>query len=405
MEENAPKTPITQEVPPEVKDVSQTPPQPPTVPQTLPESAPPAKPKKRLAIIIILLILIGLGVGGFIVLKYFIAADTKLGKDTSISEIEKTEKEVNIYRGIWMPTLTLQDPNHLASNVEKLKGLGVNTVFIQASPPLSESWFENLEKTSPPGLVKRVREVVPIEKELIIANIQTAHRNSLKVGLTISSPPGLEEVDLEALNSRIVEYAILAEEYDVELFAPMNEPEKILENIGKWRQEILLKIKEVYHGDIVWKGTGPGLPNKARTSRIAEQPPGDFSGYDYIGFSLMFIPKERLTPEEQLNYADMLTLEDYSQHVENAIDYELALAERDGVKGVIITEFGIYDKGLLSEEEIARTYEIVLEKGKDKVVGFIAFEFLRVKLPGVSLIEEEDLKTQDVIKKYFTEIL
>ena len=372
--------------------------------------------------LIILVVLAILGIGGFLVWKNGSGSETgKTEKPTEkIMEVEKlempetgktktdegkTEEEICIYKGIWLPTLTVQDPNHLASNIEKLKDLGVNTVFFQASDPLSESWFENFEKTSPPELVKRVREVLLIEKELIIANIQTAHRNGLKVGLTMSSPSGMEDVDLEALNSKIVEYATLAEEYDVELFAPMNEPEVILgSDTGRWRQEILPKIKAVYHGDIVWKGTGPGLPDKTRTANMAKQSPGDFAGYDYIGFSLMFIPKERLTPEEQLNYADMLTLEDYSQHVELAIDYGLALAERDGVKGLMITEFGIYDKGFLSEEEIARTYEIVLEEGEGRVVGFIAFELLRVEIPGVPPLEEHP-KTQEVIKKWFTEIL
>ena len=82
----------------------------------------------------------------------------------------------------------------------------------------------------------------------------------------------------------------------------------------------------------------------------------------------------------------------------------LALAERDGCKGVIVTEFGVLMGGRWSEEEIARAYEIVLEKGKDKIVGFFAFRFyfLEVDLPGVLI--EENLKTQEVIKRWFTEI-
>ncbi|NQU82714.1 MAG: hypothetical protein HQ539_02075 [Parcubacteria group bacterium] len=47
MEGTAPQVPVTQEVQPEVKDVSQIPQQPHTDPQTPPESTPPPKPKKR----------------------------------------------------------------------------------------------------------------------------------------------------------------------------------------------------------------------------------------------------------------------------------------------------------------------------------------------------------------------
>lgn len=99
------------------------------------------------------------------------------------------------------------------------------------------------------------------------------------------------------------------------------------------------------------------------------------------------------------------TLEEYSERVEGALDFILAKAERDGCRGVIITEFGVGSTWSWSEEEIARAYEIVLEKGKDKVVGFFAFRFnfLEVDIPG--MIVKENLKTQEVIKRYFTEIL
>ena len=37
--------------------------------------------------------------------------------------------------------------------------------------------------------------------------------------------------------------------------APANEPEKIFgEDTARWAQEILPRIKEVYHGEVIWKG-------------------------------------------------------------------------------------------------------------------------------------------------------
>ena len=345
-------------------------------------------------ILIILIILVGLGTGGFFVYKNIITP--------------KAEKVEVLYKGIWFPTLLTEDQNEIASKMQKLKDIGVNAIFIQAFPPNPEHWLEKaLEKAKevfPPELIKKIEEVIPIEKELIIANIQTAHRNGLKVGLTITKPsswlnktPKLEEIDLEALNSKIIEYAKLAEEYDVELFAPMNEPDEIfLGNTGKWRQEILPRIKEVYHGEIVWKGAGIGLPEKTLSEEflkeLSEEPPGDFLGYDYIGLSIAYIRDKGMT------------LEEYSEHIDNVLKYVLASAERDNCKGVIITEFSIMEGGPWSEEEVARAHEIVLERGKDKVVGFFAMDFLGGEIPGVPPIKE-DLKTEEVIKKWYNEIL
>lgn len=62
-----------------------------------------------------------------------------------------------------------------------------------------------------------------------------------------------------------------------------------------------------------------------------------------------------------------------------------------------------------SEELDARANEIILEKGKNKVVGFFALDFLGLSffgkdIPGLPL-PEKSLKTQEVIKKWFIEIL
>lgn len=313
-------------------------------------------------------------------------------------EGEKVETEpsteVEVYKGIWLPTILAQDPSHLASNIQKLKDVGVNTVFLQGANPQAELFFQG----APPEELEKLKEFLLIEKELMIDNIQTAHRNGLKVALTLGSKPApkLEKIDVEAWNSKIIEYAKLAEEYDVELFAPLNEPGCIFEEkVGEWRQEILPRIKEVYHGEVIWKGGNWGLPDKILSEEflkeLSEGPPGDFSGYDYIGFACM------LWPEGQ-------TLEEYSEYVENVLKYAPALAEKDNCKGVMVVEFGVLEGGPWSEEEIARAHEIVLEKAKGKVVGFFVGDFLEVEIPGVAF-RKEALKTEEVIRKWYKEIL
>ena len=328
-----------------------------------------------------------MGVGGFFVWK-----------NVSVPETQ-------VYKSIWLPGIPA---NWLASNIPEMKDLGINTISLAIMV---------IQEGDNP--------LVGLDTSYILDDIQTAHENGMKVMLTpqIYPKPRLEEKDLEALNFLIIEAAELAEEYNVELFAPLAEPATIISgDIGNWKQEILFKIKKVYHGEVYWAGPGVGSPpDKATISKIAKQPPGDFAGYDYIGVTILLPVSERLEPEERIRYADRLTLEDYSQYVEGVVDYTLALAERDGVKGIIIDEFGVLDrffpdgsgvgdvleKGWLSEEELARALEIVLEEGKDKAVGFNVANFLGMEVPGMPgvFVKGVSETEKEVIKRWFTEIL
>lgn len=319
-----------------------------------------------------------------------------------VSEPQPDEAQV-VYKGFWMPGI---NEGWLASHIQEMKNMGVNTVSLAVG-----FYFDDNKQIS-------------MDTSHIFEDIQVAHENGMKVMLNPNFYPfpKLEDLDVEELNSKIVEVAKLAEEYDVELFAPLNEPENIFHpNTGEWRQDILPKVKEVYHGEIFWSGGGVGLPDKEAISRIPEQPPGDFVGYDYIGLTLLFPISENLEPEDRLQWADMLTLEDYAQHVEGAMDYMLAKAERDNCKGVIITEFGVFDRffmngsdvadvldtGWITEEELVRANEIVLEKGRGRIAGFINANFLGGEIPGMpgEYIEGVSEAEKEVIKRWFTENL
>lgn len=323
----------------------------------------------------------------------------KTGRETRQFSKEPAE----VYKGIWLPGMT---PNYLASNIQKMKNMGMNIVSLAVM-----------------FLEKDGDRLAGIDTSHIVADIQTVHENGMKVMLNpqFYPQPRLEEIDVEKLNALIIEVTKLAEEYDVELFAPLGEADVIFHpNIGQWRQEILPKIKKVYHGETFWSGPEVGLPDKPLSEQflkeLSKAPPGDFLGYDYRGFSIFYVPKESLTPEEQSRYADKLTLEGYSQYVDNVLKYVLALAERDNCK-VMITEFGVMGRFFLTEsgvldkleegswisrEEHARAYEIVLEKGKDKVDGFIAYNFLGGEVPGMPGVYVKGApKTVDVIGRWF----
>ena len=352
-------------------------------------------------ILIGIIILIGLGIGGFYIWKNIFAPE----EEDLPAEEEKTEEEIYIYKGIWLPGIP---EGWLASNIQKMKDMGMNTVSLAIMIIQEEGNF-----------------LVGLDKSYIINDIQTAHENGMKVILTpiIYPKPRLEEKDLEKLNTLIIEAAELAEEHDVEIFAPLAEPNTLLSgDVAKWRQEILPMVRAVYHGDIYWSSPGVGSPpDKAAISQIAKQPPGDYAGYDYIGVTILLPVSERLNTEEKIRYADRLTLEGYSQYAEGAIDYMFALAERDNCKGIIIDEFGVsnrffpdgsgvgdvLEKGWLTEEELARAIEIVFEKGKDKVNGFMVANFLGMEVPGMPGVYVKGVSEteEEVIERYFTEIL
>ncbi len=247
------------------------------------------------------------------------------------------ETEVQVYKGAWIPHVL---PSHFA----EMKEMGMNTVFLQSS-----------------------------SGEPVV--VQTAHRNGLKVALTLAiiefNPPQAADLDLETFNSDIVKLAKFAEKYGVEFFAPANEPEKIFgEDTERWAQEILPRIKEVYRGDVIWKG--------ADISGV------DLTGYDYIGFRIPLA--YGMTPNE------------YSRYVDEQLDAALGFCEEiDTCKGIMVTEFGTREgvPGMHSEDDPAGAHEIVLERGKDKAVGFFYFD----EVPGVFGEWEKE------ISKWYKEIL
>jgi len=324
------------------------------------------------------------------------------------------ETEVQVYKGAWCAFIS---PNLLVG----LKDIGVNTVQIGGA---SKS-FE-----------------MPDVKELIIANIQTAHRNGLKVFLTLSGSVSgsktKEKITLEALNSRIIEYAKIAERYEVEFFAPLNEPEftskypleenkdpekwmrevlpqikeaypefaggyPLVEDIDpeKWVQDILPQIKEAYpdFGDKYprypfVKNIDPEKWAQDILPKVKEVYHGeliwradelyrstDYSGYDYIGFTASPVG---------------MAFEDYPEFIDGALDEALEIAERDNCKGVMITEFFAWEgKPGHSKEETARAFETAFERGENKAVGFFP-TFLEFTM---------SRKAIGVISKWYKEIL
>jgi hypothetical protein len=279
-----------------------------------------------------------------------------LGPTLYLFSASPPETKVQTHKGAWYPIV-------LPSHFSEMREMGANTVFFRGD-----------------------------SGEGTVAQIQAAHRSGLRVALTTDREgPYLKKVDndSEYWDSFIIETAKTAEKWGVEFFAPLAEPEGLFEeDTGRWAQEILPKIKEVYHGEIIWRG-----------GDLIDM---DFSGYDYIGFTTFMDSNT--------------TAEKYSQALDQKLDQALGFCQRDNCKGVMITEFGSWQdhdpgdilSGIIEitvgegkhtaqgKEEVEKAYEIVLERGKDKgVVGYFFFN----EYPGVSS------KFKEVIERWYKEIL
>ncbi len=221
----------------------------------------------------------------------------------------------------------------------------------------------------------------PYYRQLLMHNIQAAHRNGLQYCMELmvaylgndygrfTIPERVWDTFFPQYNRLVLEYAEFAERNGVEMFAPLVEADGFLglnilvdeeslrgfEKASDWGQEILHKIKERYSGKVLYRSgitmLGPERPDSeiARWDTFRDNVYINFTGYDYIGFTIVpqWIPNwEYGNPDAEERYRIWLN---------EVIDYTLMCAERDGCKGVIATEFG---------------EEGVFEEGKGKLSGY-----------------------------------
>jgi len=365
MEGNTPQAPPTQEVQPEVKDVSQTPQQPPVVPQTPPEPTIPTNPKKWLKakVLIALMILVGLGVGGFFIWKNVFAP-----------------KEV--YKGVWMPTLG----SHLIPDSYLPEGLDVSLI---------QPIFADLDKAEQSGIntlafqmgywVNEQGELsmIPGEEEFFISFIDEAHVRGFKIWLnpeiihpTDKGGPSelrimpeelIENTDLiKNFEAGIVEIAKFAEEHDVEIFSPSSEMHVNLdfEKVGRERSKKLIveikpKIDAVYSGKICLRG---------------EWPNPEFSAYSCFGPTIG-IPKNEEEKNKLINKIERATKD---KKIELMVG---ELWEGNGWQG--------------SQEDAKRGFEMALAAVEGKVSGVFILDITRP----TPLFPES---FESVIKEFYT---
>ncbi len=184
-----------------------------------------------------------------------------------------------LLKGNWEPS-TNEMTKILNSEVEELKALGVNTVSIVLEYNLNKngSYYLEDEETYIAQLKKAKKAGFAV---LVSPNfVGAAGHNWAKEGIAIDLKKHLQNSEEVAL-----QWAQIAEQYQVEYFAPQNEFNGPIRGnfaeIGKeearitteWHKEMLPKLKNVFTGKLMAKLDEPreGI---------------DVSGYDYVGITI-----------------------------------------------------------------------------------------------------------------------
>lgn len=259
--------------------------------------------------------------------------------------------EVEIYKGIWSPVFPMT-AKMLLLDIGQLKEDGVNTLSF-----------------GPNYMTDDEGNIGKFPNWLTILFIQSAHRNGFRVFLVPDMwGPGFTGVEnktlfFEQATNIVLEWAEIAEKYGVEMYAPSNEPAIIIDDkeaVNQWAHDVAVKIRERYSGILVYKASIAdwGFDN-------------DYRGYDYVGLDIFpHDPKQ--------------SLEEFKTELQDQIRDGLKFAERDGAKGVILSEIGVQVKIMIGAEDVSSTtrepfslefqkqaYEIFFEEGKDKVKGYV----------------------------------
>jgi hypothetical protein len=173
--------------------------------------------------------------------------------------------------------------------------------------------------------------------------------------------PDLNEFT-KAYNEIVMKWARLAEEHEVELFAPSCEMNLFLgwENSAMWWQDILIPLRGTYTGELVQKGEISWEKYGHENGDLSYF--DHFKGWDYVNTDFL---GEKETPEE------------YRELIHQTMGYLQELKQRFGAKGIILTEIGtpedseMYKKKATSSHEVRIAYwSILFEETQGLIDGY-----------------------------------
>ena len=133
-------------------------------------------------------------------------------------------------------------------DVEDMLEVGINTVTF--SPQLTHTREGEVREF--PGSESYVKNAInKAHKTGLRVMLETTPMNAGEVNPKVTNP----ELFQQCMTEVAVKYAAIAEEYNVEYFAPIVEPvhHMSVEEADEWLQELLPKLKEVYSGPVMWK--------------------------------------------------------------------------------------------------------------------------------------------------------
>lgn len=265
--------------------------------------------------------------------------------------IEKfPRKNTSLYLGVWMPALEYPG-EHSLERREDLIALSANTVAFGVGIPYDKDG--NINELDMESVYARSRELIRYYKEsdlVVLFSPEPVPANIMDEPGPI--PDNIRGVFLENYEKIIIELAKISEEENVEIFSPMNEPDyKLSAGLSSsWGQDILPKIRKVYKGKIMWKGSLSEL--------VRENKQIDFSGYDVIGFTIF--------PFGGIEY--------YQEDIKRTIDIVKKWAKDDGVPEVFASEFGTYKPVRIEQVDEPKSIDYVFEAGEGNLTGFMVFD-------------------------------
>jgi len=221
-------------------------------------------------------------------------------------------------------------------------------VFLQLYPEFfKQSYWEETGEIGPYN--NHAPAIDPLTGELMPAELERGPMADME-GFT------------KAYNEMALKWARLAEEHDVELFAPSCEMNLFLgwEKAAQWWQDILIPLRENYSGELVQKGeiSWEKYGHEHGNLSYFEH----FKGWDYVNTDFF---GEKETPEE------------YRGLIHETMGYLQELKQRYGAKGIILTEIGtpedseMYKKKATSAHEVRIAYwSILFEETQGLIDGY-----------------------------------
>ena len=156
---------------------------------------------------------------------------------------------------------------------------------------------------------------------------------------------------IKKLDAVVVKWAKIAEEYQVEGFAPLNEPYKLVRDYNdasKWLQEILPEIKRVYSGKVFAADTMHDL-GRGKSAPY----PYDYSGYD------MILGGPPAGKKDIANWEEML-----AGYIQTGIEY----AQMYNAEGFGLYEWGGYTGGVWYEASLADFDQVLTQEQAQQIL-------------------------------------